>query len=193
MCKNKYFSFLSALAGVAMLCMGCDNSSQGCSIKGQTDFKEYTMAYLLDLDRNKLDSVSLEEGKFGFVVADSVSKPYAIVVQLVNPNDRLDRMDMPVMVEPGVVSLQLGEYIYTSGTPLNLKVQEFLNALQQFKDGIHLSASKDITQLQTAYSEFYRQQILSNRDNVLGVYILHDYGVHLTPADRELVETQLNY
>lgn len=193
MCKNKYFSFLSVSAVLFMLCMACGHSTNGCSIDGQTDFKEYTMAYLLDLNRQRLDSVPLEGGRFAFQVTDSVATPYAVVVRLVSPQDALDNLDMPVMVESGTVSLRLGEYIYTSGTPLNQKVQDFLNALQQFKDGFQLADHQSSNQLQTAYSEFYRQQILSNRDNVLGAYIYHDYGMHLNEADREQVEAQLNH
>ena len=103
----------------------------------------------------------------------------------------LNQMDLPVMVENGTIQVGLGEYIHISGTPLNDRVQDFLNALQACKD--NLSARKGVTveQIQSTFSGFYKEQILLNKDNVLGGYILRDYGVHLNAADRASVEAQL--
>ena len=152
---------------------------------------EYDMAYLADLDRHRVDSTALEGGDFHFVVADSVDQPYAMLLQLVDREEPLNQMDLPVMVENGAVRVDLGEYILITGTPLNDRVQQFLNALQACKDRV--AAQKDVTveQIQATFSGFYKEQILLNKDNVLGGYILRDYGTHLNAADRAAVEAQL--
>lgn len=170
---------------------GTQNTPRGCTLTGHISMPEYDMAYLADLDRHRTDSTSLDNGDFHFAVADSVSQPYAMLLQLVDREEPLNQMDLPVMVENGTIQVNLGEYIHITGTPLNDRVQHFLNALQACKDKV--AAQKDITveQVRSTFSGFYKEQILLNKDNVLGGYILRDYGVHLNAADRAAVEAQL--
>lgn len=172
---------------------GCAGSnaggSKGCSIEGTTTFKEYTNAYLLDSTLQCLDSIRIaEDGSFCFAVADSVSKPYFVTVRLSKSLKSDDWMDMPVIVENGTVRLALGEYIHTSGTPLNLGMQEFLDGLQHVKDGILAQDSIKIEEIKPLFSSYYKQQILANRGNALGDYILQQYGSNLTDADKEELE-----
>lgn len=184
---------LGAAAALTLLSGACgtQNTPKGCTLTGHVSMPEYDMAYLADLDRHRVDSTALNGGDFRFAVADSVSRPYALLLQLVDREEPLNQMDLPVMVENGTIQVDLGEYIHITGTPLNDRVQHFLNALQACKD--KLAAQKDVTveQIQTTFSGFYKEQILLNKDNVLGGYILRDYGVHLQAADREQVEAQL--
>ena len=184
---------LGVAAALTLLLGACgtQNTPQGCILTGHVSMPEYDMAYLADLDRHRTDSTALEGGDFHFAVADSVSQPYAMLLQLVDREEPLNQMDLPVMVENGTIQVGLGEYIHISGTPLNDRVQDFLNALQACKD--NLSARKGVTveQIQSTFSGFYKEQILLNKDNVLGGYILRDYGVHLNAADRASVEAQL--
>ena len=184
---------LGAAAALTLLSGACgtQNTPKGCTLTGHVSMPEYDMAYLADLDRHRVDSTALDGGDFRFAVADSVSRPYALLLQLVDREEPLNQMDLPVMVENGTIQVGLGEYIHISGTPLNDRVQDFLNALQACKD--NLSARKGVTveQIQSTFSGFYKEQILLNKDNVLGGYILRDYGVHLNAADRASVEAQL--
>lgn len=184
---------LGAAAALTLLSGACgtQNTPKGCTLTGHVSMPEYDMAYLADLDRHRVDSTALDGGDFRFSVADSVSRPYVMLLQLVDREEPLNQMDLPVMVENGTIQVGLGEYIHISGTPLNERVQDFLNALQACKD--NLSARKGVTveQIQSTFSGFYKEQILLNKDNVLGGYILRDYGVHLNAADRASVEAQL--
>ena len=184
---------LGAAAALTLLSGACgtQNTPKGCTLTGHVSMPEYDMAYLADLDRHRVDSTALNGGDFRFAVADSVSRPYALLLQLVDREEPLNQMDLPVMVENGTIQVDLGEYIHISGTPLNDRVQDFLNALQACKD--NLSARKGVTveQIQSTFSGFYKEQILLNKDNVLGGYSLRDYGVHLNAADRASVEAQL--
>lgn len=191
---NKYISLLpvSLVAFCIMAACTTTSSDKGCTIKGHTTFNEYRKAYLMSLDRALLDSMSISEGNFHFDVADSsVTAPYALFVRLSSGIDSLGNLDMPVFVENGSVSLEIGEYVYTSGTPLNDRMQDFLDALQHCKDGLVAQKELSIEEIEKTFSEFYCQQILTNKDNALGRYIYHEYGIHLNDADRELVKAQL--
>ena len=151
---------------------------------GHISMPEYDCVYLADLNRHRVDSTALDGGNFHFVVSDSVSRPYAMLLQVVDREEPLNRMDLPVMVEKGTVRVELGEYIHISGTPLNDRVQDFLNALQACKDRVTAQAGISVEQIQSTFSGFYKEQILLNKDNALGGYLLQDYGVHLNAADQ---------
>ena len=116
--------------------------------------------------------------------------PYVAIISLKNPADSIDRIDMPFVVEAGKVNIEIGEYISTSGTPLNGRLQEFLNDLQALRSSLDVNIS--IEEMNQLFSEFYKQQILSNKNNVLGQYIYMSYGIHLNDADRDLVKAQLD-
>ena len=186
----------SLLLPVLLLALGCcwscsqgnARSGAGCTVEGSTVFTEYTHAYLLSMDRQCLDSVTLSDGKFRFVVTDSVAEPYPVIVRLGSTLTSDDRMDMPVIVERGTVRLDLGEYIHTSGTPLNAGIQAFLDGLQQCKDGVLANDSIAVDEIRAIFSAYYKEQILANRGNALGLYILQNYGNNLTEEDRAAVE-----
>lgn len=187
-------TLLCIAVSVSLLSLGAcgtSGSPKGCSLTGHVSMPEYDMAYLADLNRHRVDSTALEGGDFHFVVADSVDQPYAMLLQLVDREEPLNQMDLPVMVENGAVRVDLGEYILITGTPLNDRVQQFLNALQACKDRVAAQKGVSVEQIQATFSGFYKEQILLNKDNVLGGYILRDYGVHLNAADRAAVEAQL--
>ena len=186
-------SMLWTAALSALLCVACSSqdASRGCALTGHISMPEYDCVYLADLNRHRVDSTALDGGNFHFVVSDSVSRPYAMLLQVVDREEPLNRMDLPVMVEKGTIRVELGEYIHISGTPLNDRVQDFLNALQACKDRVTSQAGVSVEQIQSTFSGFYKEQILLNKDNALGGYLLQDYGVHLNAADREQVEAQL--
>ena len=105
--------------------------------------------------------------------------------------DSTDQLDMPVAIENGTIKVELGEYIKLSGTPLNTRIKEFLDALQHCKDGV--VSKTDITpeEISEIFSQFYKQQILSNKDNAVGEYIYRNYGVHLNTDDNKQVKAQM--
>lgn len=190
--KQKLSLLLPTLLWTVFGCWSCSSgnasSGAGCTVEGSTTFTEYTHAYLLTAERTCLDSVALSDGKFRFEVTDSVTEPYAVIVRLGSSLTSDDSMDMPVIVERGTVRLDLGEYIHTSGTPLNAGIQTFLDGLQQCKDGVLANDSIAVDEIRAIFSAYYKEQILANRGNALGLYILQNYGNNLTEEDRAAVE-----
>ena len=183
---------LMTLASASLLVSSCGGSGQsGCTLTGHTTFTEYNKAYVTDLDRNRLDSIELKDGNFTFHVADSVDTPYPLYLTLEDPKDSLNNMEMPFIVEAGEIRMELNEYIRISGTPMNRGIQQFLDGMQMCKDAILQKKDLAVEDIRDIFSDFYKQQILLNKDNALGRFIFHEYGVHLQPGDREQVEAQL--
>lgn len=181
------------LLPVALMMMGVIACSEkkGCSIEGHTSFNQYQKAYLIDLDGNRLDSVNMEDGKFGFQMADNVVSPYALMVHLQENHDPYDWIEMPVFIENGMVTMEIGDVIHISGTSLNDGLQEFFDSLQHSKDATKVKKDITIEEVEATFSEFYKQQILMNKDNALGRYIYREYGSNMKEVDRKHVEAQM--
>ena len=186
-------SLLMTLASASLLVSSCGGSDKGgCTLTGHTSFTEYTTAYVTDLDRNPLDSMSLTDGNFSFHVTDSVVAPYPMYLVLKDPKDSLNNLSMPFIVEAGEIRMELDEYIRISGTPQNRGMQQFLDGLQTCKDAVIKKKDLTVEDIRDIFSDFYKQQILLNKDYALGRFILKEYGVHLQPDDRKQVEAVLS-
>lgn len=173
-----------------MASCGARTAADSCRVRVAVGFPEYTRACLYDADGRWLDSLQWQERKILFTRTDTAGMPYVVFVTLINPADSMDRAQMPVVIEGGDVQVEIGEYITTSGTPLNRCLQEFLNALQATHDAIR-QAGVSYEDSRKSFSEFYRQQILANKDNVVGGFIFRQYGIHLNQEDASLVKAQL--
>lgn len=189
---KKHLLYLLLLMSVWMMtaCGGERSGSGPCRMTANVDFPEYTQACLKDMDGKVLDTLPLRDGRIEFVFADTARMPFVAFVSLLNPSDSLDRMDMPVVMESGDVAVEIGEYISSCGTPLNGRLQEFLNGLQATSDAVR-QPEVTVEEGRKSFSEFYRQQILSNRHNVVGLFVYRNYGVHLNDDDAALVKAQL--
>lgn len=185
---------LLLLLSVGIGLAGCGGKQQqepsGCTLTVKLDLPEYTRGYLKNTDYQVLDTLQIGK-EMVLERTDTASMPYVALVELINPKDSIDVLTMPVVVERGDVQVEIGEYVTTRGTELNVRLQEFLNGLQATRDSFRQCDSTQLRNIGKVFSDFYRQQILTNKDNVLGRYIYQSYGIHLTEADDELVKAQL--
>lgn len=190
--KNLLFLLLLGCCFGMGSCSKQPSVQSRCTVDVKVDYPEFTKGYLRNVDGKRLDSLTVTNGLLSFERTDSLSMPYVAFIHLSNRNDSIDWMEMPLVVEGGKVNVEIGEYISTSGTPLNHQMQEFLNDLQATRSGIEgRNLSKE--EISRTFSEFYKQQILSNKGNVLGEYIFKSYGIHLSDADLNQVKAQLGY
>lgn len=191
--KNKLLLLLLLNVGIGLVgCKGGQTPQQsGCTVSVKVDIPQYTEAYLMDAGQRVLDTLSIVDKTITIERTDTASMPYVAIIQLVNPADSIDFLSMPVVIEGGKVQVEIGEYVTTQGTALNFRLQEFLNDLQATRDSFKKMDASQLETMKKTFSEFYRQQILTNKDNVLGRYIYDSYGIHLNDADRELVKAQL--
>lgn len=189
---KKLLLFLLLLTSGWMIssCGEGGKKTESCQVFATVGFPEYTAACLKDAQGNILDTLQLNDGHISFVRTDTVNMPYIAIIRLINTTNTSDWAEMPIVVEQGKVNVEIGEYITTSGTQLNVRLQEFLNDLQATSDAYKVSECKKDNMKKT-FSEFYRQQILSNSDNVVGIYIMQNYGFHLNEEDAALVKAQL--
>lgn len=162
-----------------------------CIVEMKIEYPEYTQGYLKKLDGKQLDSLIVINGHLRLERTDTLLMPYVAFISLKNPIDSIDRIGIPFVVEGGKVNIEIGEYINISGTPLNQRLQDYLNDLQALRSSLD-EKTLSIKETNRIFSEFYRQQILSNKNNVLGQYIYKSYGVHLNDTDRDLVKAQLD-
>lgn len=163
-----------------------------CTVNVKVDYPEYTEGNLKTPDGKVLDTLTVNGGQLTIQRSDSASMPYVVLIHLRNVQDSIDWLDMPVVIEGGEVNVGIGEYITTTGTPLNAYLQEFLNGLQAVRSGFQADKEATAEEVRQAYSAYYKQQILGNAENVVGKYIYKAYGNHLLPEDRETVENHLS-
>ena len=184
---------LLLLAVTAIGLTACSGNSErpGCRIKGEISFEEYNMVYLIKSSGERIDSCEIKNGRFYLEEVNNITQPYVATIHMQAEQDPMDMLDMPVAIENGTVKVELAEYIKLSGTPLNNQIKGFLDALQNCKDGT--SAKQGITpeEVVDIFSQFYKQQILSNKDNAVGRYIYENYGSHLSATDSEQVKAQM--
>jgi hypothetical protein len=188
--------FLTLLA--AMLCLaGCrnENFDGKCTVKIHSTYKDYPIVHLQKPGGVMVDStLRISADTLTFVRADSTEMPYIAFIRLINPNDHLDWLELPVAIEEGEVDIDLGDVVTLSGTKTNKHIQNFLNEREKMRANLNPSTDDmkaALEEVEQTYSSFYAKHILDNTDNVLGKFIYKAYGSHLLPADRERVEAKM--
>lgn len=189
----KKYILLLPLAAIAIWLTACSETPErpGCRIKGEISLEKYKKVYLVNAFGMRIDSCEVQNGRFYLEAADNIVDPYIATIHMTAEQDSTDQLFMPVAIENGTARVGLKEYITLSGTPLNARVKEFLDALQHCKDGVETKAGITAEEVAKIFSEFYMQQILSNKDNAVGQYIYDNYSLHLNATDCELVKAQM--
>ncbi|MBS6238828.1 MAG: hypothetical protein KH897_10780 [Bacteroides sp.] len=147
-------------------CSGTSGKSE-CTIKGYLSFKEYKKVYLIDNTGIRIDSCEVKDGRFYLEKKNNIGEPYVAIIHMTAELDSTDQLDMPVAIEKG------------------------LDALQHCKDGVGTKQGITPEEIDKVFSEFYKQQILSNKDNAVGKYIYQNYGIHLNTDDKAQVKAQM--
>lgn len=191
--KNYILLLPFAVLGIWLTACSETAAKSGCRIEGQTSFNEYKTVYLVNTSGLQTDSSKIEDGHFYLEISENITKPYVATIQMVAERDSTDQLIMPVAIENGTVNIVLDEYIKLSGTPLNTRIKEFLDALQHCKDGVINKKQTTPEEVSEIFSQFYKQQILSNKGNAVGRYIYDNYGLHLNATDKEQVRAQIGY
>lgn len=182
---KRFFGFVAVAAAVASL-FACSPKG-ACVINGNVSYPQYETIYMFDLTGEMVDSVSrAEDGTFRMVYDKKENMPQVVLLEFNNPYSPADRMHLPVALEPGKVEVRIGEYLNIGGTPLNDKVQDFFDGLQELGDEYRKNVAT-VDQKKAAYSSFYRTWMQENSDNVFGTYITLAYGRELLPEDLEIL------
>lgn len=168
---------------LACLC-SCTPAPKGCAIKGNVRAEGYEgkTVYLCNPHTSAvLDSVSVQDGKFSFSLGEVGTD--VLLLKLKASADDSFPITLPIVTENGTARVVLGETVFTSGTPLNDKLQDFLLAVSRFSDEMS-GSGKEIEKVRTEFMHLLQASILQNRDNRVGVYIFRAYSSRLSPECR---------
>lgn len=163
----------AALLLIIAACGGAPKQSK-CSVEIYTPEKRYTQASLVDVAGNTIDStLVVKNDSVRFVREDVKNMPYIAKIRLANPQDSLDVLYMPMVIEGGTVKLELSNRISLSGTDDNDKMYKFLKGKNAFV--AQHPAAGDLEQMKHDYSRYFSDQVLQNKDNIVGKYIYDTY------------------
>lgn len=119
-----------------------------------------------------------------FFRTDTASMPYVATLKLRNPNDSLDDLSMPIVIEGGTVSLELADVISLSGTSDNDALFKFLKAKNSYMAKLYKdNDDHDLEKLKKDNSKFFADQILLNQGTIVGEYIMQTYQQLLSRED----------
>lgn len=154
-----------------------------CSVEIFIPSPEYTEIILLDTQGNVIDStLSLKNDSIRFFREDIDMMPYIATVMLSNPSDSLDIIYHPIVVEGGTVRLELTDRISLTGTADNDRLFRFLKDKNRYLSHYE-NKEQDVEKLRADHSRFFTDQIMRNKDNIVGEYILATYREFLEPDD----------
>ena len=180
--------FLSAL--LICSCGGGNKEVTGTAVKGRVTLEGYEGRYVYlettTPESSKVDSTLVEDGRFSFNLNDSTPQVYQLVLK--GSDNDVFPITLPIVSEKGTLGVTLGEYVLTSGTPLNDKLQDFLLAVSSFADKQMQGGELDMEKIQKDFATLVEGHILMNIDNPLGSYIFENYRGKLSLQQRESIE-----
>lgn len=187
-----FFLQITVIAAAAALtsCGGAPVQSP-CSVEVFIPLKQYTEVSLMDQHGKLIDStLTLSNDSIRFTRDDIKAMPYMAKLCIVNPNDSLDILYMPLVIEGGTVKVEISDVLNLEGTPDNRALLKFIKAKNSFAAN-YQNPDHDLEKLNRDYSKFYSDQMILNYDNVVGRYIYDAYGSLLTPEDEQRVKEKL--
>ena len=176
-----------------LLLVSCEGRREGCLISGTCTAEPYSIAVLRTLGGEVLDSLGISGDTFSFEVKGSIAEPYLAMVELRNPDDVEDFVEIPVGIENGEVRISYGEIFRIGGTPLNDKVMVFFSGLSQLHDELTSTERKvAVEEIHLEFSHYYLRSISYNTGNPLAEYIYNSYNSHLLGDDLGKARKVLN-
>ena len=178
------------LAGI--LC-ACDGGSKGGAyhIRGTvTNPKlEGRTIYLQDaVDGTvKYDSVKVIEGRFVFNGNTATPEVRELFIQE-NDSDFFP-VTLPVVLEAGEITAQIGDIVLVEGTTLNKEMMETLLAIDQFKSRDFVGKSMD--EIKQEFNSFLLEQIVKHASTPIGRYLYAAYQNKLSDEQKASAQKTL--
>lgn len=134
---------------------------------------------------SRVDSSLVEDGRFSFMLEDSVPRVYRLVLSA--SEDDPYAISLPVVSEKGTVRVSMGELVLTSGTPLNDALQDFLLAVSNFTDKAMKQENPDMQRIRDDFAALVEEAVILNLDNPVGAFIYRMYGDRLATERQESI------
>ncbi len=191
---TKYVAFVAWALLLFLAACGGKQKQGPCNVEVYYPNAQYKNVSLVDANGNRLDStLTIRNDSIRFLRNDSAQMPYVAVLVLTTPNDSMNFISMPMVIEAGTVKLELTNNVSLSGTKDNKKMHEFLKAKNNFT--LHydekMNPEHNVEKLKADYSKFFSDQALLNHDNIVGEYILQAHGQMMTYQDQKKVKEGL--
>lgn len=188
---TKYVAFVAWSLLLLLVACGGKSKQGPCSVEVYYPNAEFKEVSLMDASGNVLDStLNIRNDSIRFTRNDTARMPYVAVLWLMDPQDSINYITMPMVIEAGTVKLELAEKISLSGTDDNKKMFEFQKAkntfTRQYDD--KMNPEHDVNKLKADFSKFYSDQAIVNADNIVGEYIYNAYSPVMTPDDQKRVK-----
>ncbi len=188
---TKYVAFVAWSLLLLLVACGGKSKQGPCSVEVYYPNAEFKEVSLMDASGNVLDStLNIRNDSIRFTRNDTARMPYVAVLWLMDPQDSINYITMPMVIEAGTVKLELAEKISLSGTDDNKKMFEFQKAkntfTRQYDD--KMNPEHDVNKLKADFSKFYSDQAIVNADNIVGEYIYNAYSTVMLPDDQKRVK-----
>lgn len=190
--KRNIFSLSLAFAVCAWLLAACGAPKQSpCSVEVYSPNKQYSEVMLYDAQGNVLDStLTVKNDSVLFTRDDIKEMPYIATLHLRNPAEKLDMLVMPIVIEGGTVKLELADRFTLGGTDDNKRLFEFMKAKNSHLANLE-KENISLEELREKNSEFFSGQILLNKDNIVGEYILDTFSEFISFDEKERLKAEL--
>ena len=187
---NKCLFLLPALV---LLLTACGGNGDTAPFIGKVTLDGYEGRHvyleMTDDAQTVVDSALVKDGRFSFNLNDSTPQVYQLVLK--ETDDDIFPILLPIVSEKGNLYVSMGELVYTSGTPLNDKLQDFLLAVSNLGDR-KLENEADLEKYKADYAALLQGFILQNADNVVGEYIFRTYHSKLSEQQKAVIKEKTN-
>lgn len=183
--KSASLSLILVSAIFQMLLASCEGTPKQseCTVEVYTPLRQYTEAKLTNLKGEVVDSaLRIKNDSIIFKRNDIEEMPYIVTLTVINPNDSVDALIMPMVIEGGTVKLDLSDKLSLSGTEDNGKLFKFLKGKNKFLAECRKDNS-DFEQQKNNISRYFLDQVMRNKDNIVGDYIFNVYSQFMTSSD----------
>ena len=181
----KSLKHLATNAFLLLFLLSCGHTeTDGYKINGRITNPRYDKktVYMVDATGQKCDSAAIKDCKFTFTGKHDATKVMELVVHE-NDSD-LFPIILPVVLEKGEITVEMGDMVYVANTYGNDKMMKFLIEKDKFTDSMY-SKSLSPDSVKTEFATFIVQQILKNGNSTLGKYIFNSYKSKLNEKQIE--------
>lgn len=171
---NRYVILSSFLIGLGLVTACTGHQVKGYVIDGNAPLPEFDgkMVYMKDaLTDQPVDSATIINGKFLFSDTATVASP-TVKILIINTGKLGLEYRLPVVIENGTVRACISNSVYTEGTVLNERMQDFLIAIDEYST---TCKDKQVEQIKSGFADLLKKYIEINNDNVVGEYIRTAY------------------
>lgn len=181
--NNKLYAVLF-LAGIMAACSNAPKDSYILEGKITNPKLEGRTVYVIDTEKGdtRYDSAKVTNGVFQFTGKQDEAVVRELMVQE-NDSDMFP-VTLPVVLENGLIKVELGDRVYVTNTDLNEEMMDFLIEKDKFLDQ---DFGKDYTpgNIRHKFAEFITQQVMKHGNSVVGQFIFHAYQNKLSQEQQD--------